>query len=68
MLENVFIWMCGVIAGAIASRLFTYGTIKIDKSNPEKDLYQLEIKELDKLSKKKRIVLRVTTRSKLSQE
>lgn len=68
MLTHVFIWACGVMLGVITSRLFTYGTIKIDKSNPEKDLYKLEIKDLNTLPKKKCIVLKVDARAKLSQE
>lgn len=52
----------------IANHLFTSGTLKIDSSNPEKDVYRFEIDDLDKLSKKSRIVLKVDRNADLSQE
>lgn len=67
-MEYLFIGLCGVIVGLIISRMRTYGTLKIDTSNPEKDLYKLEIKDLNTLPKKKCIVLKVDARAKLSQE
>lgn len=68
MLECLLGCVCGAIIGVIIARLRPYGVIKIDTSNPEKDLYKLEIKDLDGLPKKKRIVLKIDTRAKLSQE
>ena len=44
------------------------GTLKIDQSNPEKDLYLFEIDDLDELSKKKRILLNIDRNANLSQE
>lgn len=35
------------------------GILRIDQSNPEKDIYRLEIDNLDILPKKKKIVLKV---------
>ena len=43
------------------------GTLKIDHSNPEKDLYRFEIDDLDKLSSKKRIILSIDNKADLSQ-
>ena len=36
------------------------GVLRIDQSNPEKDIYRLEIDNLDILPKKKKIVLKVS--------
>lgn len=44
------------------------GTLKVDHSNPEKDIYRFEIDRFDDLNKKKRIVLKVDHSANLSQE
>lgn len=44
------------------------GVLKIDSSNPEKDLYRFEIDNLDKLSEKKQIVLRIEKEDLNSQD
>lgn len=44
------------------------GTLRIDHSNPEKDIYRFEINDFDALSKKKRIVINVDNDAHLSQE
>lgn len=44
------------------------GTLRIDHSNPEKDIYRLEIDNLDDLSKKKRVILKIDHNANLSQE
>lgn len=49
-------------------RLFTDGTLNIDVSDPEKDLYRLDINDLDSLSKKKRIIIKINVNSDLSQK
>lgn len=45
----------------------TVGTMRIDRHS-EKDIYRLEINDLDGLSKKKYIVLRVDNDADLSQK
>ena len=45
-----------------------HGTLKIDHSNPEKDVYRFEINDLDSLDKKKRIVLKIDHHADLSQK
>ena len=35
------------------------GVLRIDQSNPEKDVYRLEIDNLDTLPRKKKIVLKI---------
>lgn len=52
----------------IANMIFTDGTLKIDTSNPDKDVYRIEIDRLDRLTKKRRIILKVDPKADLSQE
>ena len=44
------------------------GVLKIDCSNPEKDVYRFEIDDLDSLHKKKRIVLKIDNVAAISHE
>ena len=44
------------------------GTLRIDHSNPEKDVYRIEINNLEDLSRKKRVILDVDNSAILSQE
>ena len=72
-----FDFTIGVIVGSftfmivrlvIEFTVTTYGTLKIDHSNPEKDKYLIEIDNLDKLSRKKRVSLRIDHKADLSQK
>lgn len=63
----------GVFIGSIVSNIIFYvisssGTLRIDHTNPEKDVYRIEIDDLDKLSRKKRVVLKVDNYADLSQK
>lgn len=44
------------------------GILKIDHSNPEKDVYRIELGDLDELSKKKTVILTVDNDADLSQK
>ena len=44
------------------------GVLRIDHSNPEKDVYRFDIENLDALSTKSRIVLKVDNDADLSQK
>ena len=66
-------YFLGAIIGVIVSWLFSKirgvsGTLKIDCSNPEKDIYRIELDNLDVLSKKHRVVLKVDNNVKLTQD
>ena len=66
------LFLVGVFVGSIISNIIFYvrsgsGTLKIDHSNPEKDLYRFEINRLDILNKKKKIILKVDNDADLSQ-
>ena len=67
MLENVIIWVCGVLVGVVVSRLFPSGILKIDQTDSEKDIYRLEINNLDVLPKRRTVVLKVDAHADLSQ-
>ena len=70
----VFVWFAaGVIFGSIVTNIVMwfrtgYGTLRIDSTNPEKDIYRFEISDgdIDKLPKKKRIMLRIDHNANLS--
>ena len=71
---NVYIWtaVC-VISVLIIKDIIFYiinkvGTLKIDHSDPEKDIYRIDINDLDKLSKKKLIILKIDNHADLSQK
>lgn len=72
-IEYTIGFVCGVLIEAIVALIMrlirtTQGTLKIDRSNPEKDVYRLEIDNLDKLVKKKRVELAVKLDVDLSQK
>lgn len=62
----------GILGGGVLCYIFlvpkTFGTLRIDHTNPEKDVYRLDIDELDKLSDKKKIVLKVDNYADLTQK
>lgn len=63
-------FLMGSLIGTIISIAYikrTSGTLRIDHSNPEKDLYRFDIDDLDSLSKKKRVILNVDNNADLSQ-
>lgn len=70
-------FMYGIAVGAFVMGLIcliirivqtSAGTLLIDHSNPEKDIYRFKINNLDKLSKKKEIRLLVDNNADLSQD
>lgn len=67
------IFFIGVFCGVIATTLIkgkkkTFGTLRIDHSDPAKDIYRFDITDLDGLSKQKQIVLTVDNNANLSQK
>lgn len=69
-----YIWfLVGVIVGSIVSsirywRKRTSGTLRIDHSNPEKDIYRFEVDGIENLAKKKEIILKIDNNADLSQK
>jgi uncharacterized membrane-anchored protein YhcB (DUF1043 family) len=72
--QHLLILVVGILIGIIAYAITTRfskrsaGTLKIDHSNPNKDVYRFEIDNLDALSTKKRITLKVDNEADLSQK
>lgn len=68
------IWfLIGLTLYAVLIPIFCYrkttsGILRIDHSNPEKDIYRFEINDLDGLKGKKRIVLKIDHDADLSQK
>lgn len=64
-------FVLGLIAGIFVMSLGVYyltvGTLRIDQISSERDLYRFEIDNLDKLSTRKYIVLKVDPNADLSQ-
>ena len=65
----VIVFLLGMSAGCLFSDLLrAQGTLRIDHSNPEKDVYLFEIDSLDDVNNKKRIVLKIDHNADLSQK
>lgn len=63
----------GVIIGTIIANVLrfefsSFGVLRIDRTNPNKDKYKIEIDDLTILHKKKRVVLKIDPNADLSQE
>lgn len=59
----------GAIGYAICQRIFVaHGTLRIDHSNPEKDVYRFEIDDLEKLNKKAYVEFKIDHHADLSQK
>lgn len=70
---NIWLTIAAIVSLSIGLsylylRLRKDGTLRIDQSNPEKDLYRFDINDLESLSKKKYIVIRVDNQADLSHE
>lgn len=67
-----YLWLLlGVLVGSVITVCVcllksSIGVLRIDCSNPEKDTYRFDLKDIDKLSKKKLIVLKVDNKADLS--
>lgn len=66
--------LIGLLVGSIVSNIIffiryrTVGTLRIDHSDPVKDVYRIEIDDLDGLIKKKHVILKVDNNADLSQK
>ena len=71
-MDYLILFICSFVS-SIMTMIVMYltsarGTLRIDHSNPEKDVYRIEINNLEDLSRKKRVILDVDNRAILSQE
>lgn len=63
-IECSIVFIFGFLSGIVLKTLIVnsktkFGVLKIDRSKDEKDLYSLELGDLDSLEGKKRIILKV---------
>lgn len=69
----ILVFALGFCAGMLVNELLLYlkkssGTLQIDRTNPNKDVYRLAFNELDNLPKKKFVILKVDPNADLSRE
>lgn len=57
LVGGVFIGYC--LALILQRIKVVYGIFKVDRSNPDKDLYSIEIEDLDSLKGKTRVILTI---------
>lgn len=71
-MEFAFAFVFGIIVGmgitVISLMRFNGGTLKIDHSDSQRDVYLFEIKDLDNISEKDFIILHVDNYADLSQK
>ena len=70
---NIIIGLTLFVAGAIFYRFIwlrisNAGTLLIDRSNPEKDIFRFDVDNFDNLNKKRWVVLRVNGRANLTRK
>ena len=67
---SIIIYLAGFLTGGAVASCILYskidGILKIDNSNLEKDVYRIEIGDLDILPYKKHIILKVENDANLS--
>lgn len=71
-------WIFGILIGLFVGVIWTtivyfaktsFGTLRIDRQNPEKDIYRFDIDgDIVNLPKKKRIVMKIDPNADLSQD
>lgn len=67
-----YVWLLlGIFSGSMVTSIVfilksKFGTLRIDHSNPQKDIYRLDISDLYSLSNKKRIILKIDNHADLS--
>lgn len=71
--EHLIGFVAGCVIQAAVSAILRIiysgsGTLLIDRSDSKKDVYRIEIDDLDDLAKKKRLYLKIDTNADLSQK
>lgn len=72
-ITGLIMFLAGVVVGVpmtmIAYKLLNHaGTLRIDSSDPDKEVYRFDVDNLDILSKKKVVWLKVDKNADLSQK
>ena len=67
---SIIIYLAGFFTGSVVATCVLYfkidGALKIDHSDSKKDVYRIEIGDLDVLPRKKHIILKVENDANLS--
>lgn len=63
-IQVYLVFLAGVAVGTLLCEIIwsiqsAKGTLKIDTSNPEKDVYRIDIDNLDMLSKRRKLVCKI---------
>ena len=66
-------FILGLIAGSIVATIIFYvripiGTLKIDRTNPEKDVFRIDIENLHEFKKRTKVLLIVDPNADLSND
>lgn len=66
-------WVGGLFVGSLVTRWLqsaksATGVLRIDRNNPEKESYKLEVDNLDELAVKTQLVLKIDNNATLSQD
>ena len=69
---SYWMFLLGVFIGSLISTVLFHirtarGVLKIDRFNNDKDIYRLEINNLDELDKKSKVLLKIEHDADLSQ-
>lgn len=73
-METWIVLLIGIVVGSVITGILeeirtAHGVLKIDHSNPEKDVFRFELKEpLDQLEAKTRIAFKIDNGADLSQK
>ena len=69
---EIVYWICGVIVGIVISivwsRTHVCGTIEVDCSDPDKDVYRLVVNDFKSLTKNRILVFKVNRNAHFSRE
>lgn len=57
-----------LITSLVYSFRSVFGILRIDRTNPQKDVYRFDIEDLDKIYKKKYVWLKIDKNADLSQK
>ncbi len=69
----IFGFLMGLVLGGVSVSFWhdvkkPYGTLRIDHSDPSKDVYRFELSDLNDVCKRKRIILDVDNEADFSQK
>lgn len=72
-MEYLWCWILGIAVGSVVTYVAiifktAFGTLIVDRSDPEKDRWRLDIHKLADIHKKKFVWLKVDTKTELSQK